>query len=292
LSAITVPASVEILGDRCFERCEDLATVTFERISNLKKIGEGAFAFSAIRSITLPASVNEIDGSAFMGCRLEAVAIDPGNQRFIVRGRTLLTSDGTEIVRFFGIEGEIIVGKEVEVLQKSCFESFWQLRELRIERGSKLRRICRSALSGCNSLRSIVVPASLSEIEDFALKECIGLEYFRVPEDAILRKIGDEAFAGCTCLKFFYFPKNVESIGKNCFQKCPSLSRLRFGSGDTLKRIVGDTALDEALEHLGFSDIWGLFRIEVEEDVSDLSFPGWIPVANEGSHLTLASDSS
>jgi hypothetical protein len=67
LSAITVPSSVEILGDRCFEHCTDLVTVTFEEKSKLKKIGERAFACSSIRSYTIPASTNEIDGSAFAG---------------------------------------------------------------------------------------------------------------------------------------------------------------------------------------------------------------------------------
>jgi hypothetical protein len=55
---------------------------------------------------------------------------------------------------------------------------------------------------------------------------------------------------------------------------------------------VRDITLDEALEHFGVIDICGLFRIEVEEAVSDLSFPGWISVADASSHLTLARDFS
>jgi hypothetical protein len=55
--------------------------------------------------------------------------------------------------------------------------------------------------------------------------------------------------------------------------------------------IVRDTTLDEALEHLGFTDISNLIRIEVENDGSDLSFPGWVSLADESSQLTLAPDS-
>jgi hypothetical protein len=120
----------------------------------------------------------------------------------------------------------------------------------------------------------MLLPASLSEIDDFAFKECIGLEYFRVEEDAILTKIGQELFAGCSSLGSFYVPKTVEEIGENCFKKCPSLSRLWFGSGDTLKSLVRDMTLDAALERLGVSDVSGLFRIEVDEDCADLMFPG------------------
>jgi hypothetical protein len=225
-----------------------------------------------------------------VGCPLEAIAIAPGNQNFIVRGQSLLTSDGTEIVIYFGFEREIFVPREVEVLQKSCCESLEHLTELVFEGESKVRRIGRSAISGCDSLISIVVPASVIEIEESAFKDCIGLEECSIHRNAILVKIGQEAFAGCCCLRSFYVPKSVEGIEENCFKECPSLSLLEFGCGDTLKKIVGDTTLDEALEHLGFTEITSLFRIKIEEDDSTLSFPGWIHVADDGSHLILARD--
>jgi hypothetical protein len=123
-----------------------------------------------------------------------------------------------------------------------------------------------------------------------AFKECIGLESCSVHKDAHLTKIGQEAFAGCSCLRSFSVPKKVEGVGAKCFAECPSLSRLKFGSGATLKRILRDRTLDEALEDLGFIEISGLFRIEVEEDGSDLSFPGWIRVPGASSHLTLRRD--
>jgi hypothetical protein len=40
------------------------------------------------------------------------------------------------------------------------------------------------------------------------------------------------------------------------------------------EKTVGDLTLDEALEHLGVGEIWSLFRIEGEEDGSNVSFPG------------------
>jgi hypothetical protein len=80
--AITVPSSVEILVDRCFSDGGALTTIIFEEPSKLKKIGERAFAGSSIESSTIPASVNEIDGSAFMGYPLKEIDVDPGNRRF------------------------------------------------------------------------------------------------------------------------------------------------------------------------------------------------------------------
>jgi hypothetical protein len=53
---------------------------------------------------------------------LEAIDIDPGNRGFIVREKTLLTSDGTEIFKYFGLKRKVFVPLGVEVLQNSCFE--------------------------------------------------------------------------------------------------------------------------------------------------------------------------
>jgi hypothetical protein len=256
LRAITVLSSVEVLGDRCFKSCGSLSKVTFEEPSRLRKIGERAFAFCKIGSITIPSSISEVDGSAFVGCPLDEIDIAAGNRRFIIDKNTLLTSDGTAIVRCFGFGGEIFVPSDVDVLQKSCFESLKHLTALIFENGSKLRKICRSALSGCDSLRSIVLPASVTEIEEFAFKGCTRLEECSIHKAALLTTIGEEAFAGCCCLRSFYVPKSVERIGEDCFKECPSLSRLRFGSCDRLKLIVRDRPLNEALEYLGFTDIW------------------------------------
>jgi hypothetical protein len=131
------------------------------------------------------------------------------------------------------------------------------------------------------------VPASVTEIEGFAFKGCTGLEHCLINQNSNLVEIGDEAFAGCRCLRSFYFPKKVARIGANCFRECHSLFRLKFGSGDTLSRIVRDLTLDEALDDLGIIEISSMFGIEVDDDCLDLSFPLWISVSDESSQLTI-----
>jgi hypothetical protein len=152
LRAVSVPSSVEILGDRCFENCPLLQKVTFEEPPRLKKIVSRAFARSRLQSFTIPALTNEIDGSALVQCPLEEIDIDTWNQMFIVRGNTVLTSDVIEIVKAFGVKGGIHVPSDFEILQKSCFELLRGMTELSIESVSKLRRISRSALTDCDSL--------------------------------------------------------------------------------------------------------------------------------------------
>jgi hypothetical protein len=190
-------------------------------------------------------------------------------------------------VRCFGRELEVHVPERVEILGKSCFESSNYFERIVFEPGSRLRQIGPSAFSGCEFLTSIAIPASIEVIQDSAFKKCDGLEERLVDEDVVLVKIGKEAFADCRSLRSFYFSKSVREVVESCFIRCDPLHLLVFGSGGSLKRVVGDATLDEALEHIGFDDISSLFKIDVNEDGADLNFSGWISVGDSGSTMLL-----
>jgi hypothetical protein len=286
LRGLAVPASVEIIGDRCFQNCSRLCRVTFEGISRLRRIGGLAFSGCNIDAITIPASTRECDGSAFLGCPLIEMHVEPGSVNFAVSGNFLTTADGREIVKCFGFEREVIVPKTVEVLGRSSFEACTHIERVVFENGSNLRRIAPSALSGCESLTDIEIPASVEIIEEVAFRKCHGLEQCLIGEDGNLRMIQPDAFAECHTLRSFNLPRGIQVVGNNCFQKCGSLFRLGFGSGESLMKIVGDAPLDEALEQLGFRDIASAFRIEVQQGGSELNFPGWVLVDDGSGHLT------
>jgi hypothetical protein len=285
-----VPSSVETISDRCFENIREMETITFSNASKLKRIGERAFAGSRLASITIPASTEEIDGSAFVGCPIETIRLASGSRHFRLDGDLLVTSEGTEIVRYFGRELKVIVPKQVEILGKSSFEECNQIEELLFENGSKLLRINRSALSGCKSLLRISIPASVEIIESAAFKGCEGVECCVVAENANLVRIANEAFAGCCSLRAFYVPRSVEFIGENCFKSCVSLRRLRFVSGSSLKRLIGNSTLDDGLETFGLGEITILMRIEIEDGEMPDDIGSWSSVPDSRSHLTLVQD--
>ena len=61
LTSVTIPASVTTLGNYAFSECKELTSVTFEAGSQLKSIGQRAFAgTAALKTLTLPASVTSI----------------------------------------------------------------------------------------------------------------------------------------------------------------------------------------------------------------------------------------
>jgi hypothetical protein len=127
-------------------------------------------------------------------------------------------------------------------------------------------------------------------MEEAAFKDCSGLEGCVVAENAKLQRIEKEVFSGCSSLRSFDIPLNIELIGENCFQKCHSLRRLGFASRDSLKRLVGDSMLDEVLETFGLDEISGLFRIEIDDGGVSFDFPGWSFVADGLSRPALVPD--
>jgi hypothetical protein len=263
-----------------------MATIRFEEVSRLRRIGEYAFVNCRLNSIRIPASVEEIDGSAFVGSLCLAIEVAAGRRNLTIQGDLLTTADGTKLVRYIGRNHDIIVPNTIEILGKSCFESCNHVEKVVFEDGSKLRQIGPSAFTGCEFLRSIAIPASVEIIGDFAFRECDGLEELFLNQDGVLVTMGKEAFADCRSLRSFYFPKSVREVDKNCFTRCVSLHLLIFGSGVGLKNIVGDVLL-EALETIGFADISSLFEIEVNEEGVDLAFPGWVSVGDRGSTVVL-----
>jgi hypothetical protein len=166
LRAFSVPESVEVLGDGCFRWCSDMDTIAFEGSSRMRRIGEHAFSGCNLQSITIPQLTEEIDGSAFVNCPLIAIRVATGNLHFKIEGSMVVTSDGTGIVRYFGLDREIFIGNKFTILGKSCFEDCKHLDRINFEVGSTLERIDRAALRDCSSLPSIEIPATVTVLEE------------------------------------------------------------------------------------------------------------------------------
>jgi hypothetical protein len=154
LKAVNVPEPVEIIGPQCFEGCFGMGTIEFEAASRLERIGDRALAGCPLCLIIIPASTREIDGSAFVDCDLPSIRVASENENSRIEGNWLVTFDGTEILRYFGMD------PEVKVFVKSCMEGCKHLGGIDFEKGSELEQIDPAALRNYASLLEIVIPAS------------------------------------------------------------------------------------------------------------------------------------
>jgi hypothetical protein len=156
LASICVPASVEsisqtslpvLLGDPFLT----LENLTFESGSKLQKICTAAFRLASnVRSVCLPASLQEIGSEAFMDCRsLSRVTFESGSELRRI-----------EASAFYGCRAldALCFPSTVEFVGPSCFYDCVNLSTLIFETPSRLQEL--SSLPN-GSLRSVTIPDSV-----------------------------------------------------------------------------------------------------------------------------------
>ena len=255
LTSIEIPASVETIGASAFKGCSKLATVTFEKESQLKTIGGGSYssgAFSdctALTSIEIPASVETIEAAAFKGCsKLATVTFEKESQLKTIGGGSYSSGAFSDCTALTSIE----IPASVETIEAAAFKGCSSLATVTFEKGSQLKTIgggdfpsyYYGAFSYCSSLTSIEIPASVETIKASAFKGCSSLATVTFENGSQLKTIGggypsSGTFADCTALTSIEIPASVETIEAAAFKGCSSLATVTFEKGSQLKTIGG-----------------------------------------------------
>lgn len=97
--------------------------------------------------------------------------------------------------------------------------------------------IGKSALEGCDTLQSVVIPDSVTTIEFAAFQRCRNLTSAKLPNG--LRVIGQNQFNGCYKLSSVSIPNGVEEISSGAFSDCKSLTFVHIPSG---VKVIGQGA--------------------------------------------------
>ena len=87
------------------------------------------------------------------------------------------------------------------------------------------------AFANCDSLESVSIPDSVTEIGGYAFSECTSLKSINVPDS--VTRIGREAFSGCTSLKSINLPNSVTEMGGEAFNSCSGLESVNIPNGVT-----------------------------------------------------------
>ena len=84
ITSVTIPDSIEEIGQNSFNNCSALATVNISTASHLKKIGNNAFSGnSTLREIYLPIGMTELGDSVFNNCgAMERFIVSEGNTAY------------------------------------------------------------------------------------------------------------------------------------------------------------------------------------------------------------------
>lgn len=204
LQSITIPASVQSIGDSTFFSCLKLTSVTFAAGSNLRLIGNNAFAYTSVMSIDIPDNVLKIGNNAFEYClELEEVNISPNSS--------------------------------LEEIGSAAFKNAKSLKGIYIPDG--LSEIKASTFEGCDSLLTVEFSnnnKNLKKIGENAFRNCILLGSKLEGRDNLLTvqlpygvvHIEAGAFYGCRSMYGIKMQEQIKSIGINAFYNCTNLSNI------------------------------------------------------------------
>ena len=182
--------TVTSIGDRAFNGCDALTSVTFP--ATLTSIGDYAFfGCSALTSVTFPASLTSIGDYAFYNCEALTSVTFPAT----------LTSIGD--YAFSGCSALTSVDLSSTSLTSIGYETF----------------------RDCDALTSVAFPASLTSIGDYAFMYCDALTSVDLSSTS-LTSIGNYAFWECDVLTSVAFPASLTSIGYYAFKDCDALTNL------------------------------------------------------------------
>jgi hypothetical protein len=206
LETVNLPAAVSI-GIGAFSFCYTLETVSLPVVAT---IGGGAFAFCSLTMVNIP-SVTTIDGSAFQGCtalkaislpasltsiganpfigctNLTAITVAVANTKYKAENGKLLTKDGKTLIGWPTATGTVNL--------------------------SSITTVSGGAFYDCTGLTSVTLPATTS-IGYWAFESCTSLTSVTL---LAATSIGDWAFNSCTGLTSVTLPA-ATSIGEYAFR--------------------------------------------------------------------------
>ena len=240
LTSIEIPASVETIGASAFKGCSKLATVTFEKESQLKTIGGGSYssgAFSdctALTSIEIPASVETIEAAAFKGCSsLATVTFENGSQLKTIGGGSSYYGAFSDCTALTSIE----IPASVETIEASAFKGCSSLATVTFENGSQLKTIeggypSSGTFADCTALTSIEIPASVETIEAAAFKGCSSLATVTFEKGSQLKTIGG---GGSSYYGAFGQLKNLMTVDMSACTQVKTIGESAFDGDSELR---------------------------------------------------------
>ncbi len=208
---VTIPVSVETIGEGAFRDSQKLERVVFKKNSKLNEIKLSAFQNCvSLKSIAIPEGSEKIGANAFKDCSaLKSITV-PANVEL-----------STGVFDNCIIEEAAISADHINSIQNRAY-----LKTVVILGGVDIPR---EAFSGCTALTSITIPETVESIKDYAFYGCTSLSSVVIPGS--VASIGAAAFKDCESLAAITLPEKVTSISQSTFENCKKLESVSISTG-------------------------------------------------------------
>ncbi len=222
-SRYMLPEGVKGIASYCFYNHSELTHITLPQ--SLEVIGNCAFQKCSFDSIVIPDRVTTIQANAFMDCTyLESITV-PNSVHSVGSG----AMKNTKWLNNRSLSDVLYLGKVAYIFGNG---------KNHVTLYNDTRGIAGGCFSGSSALQSIVLPESLVTIGSSAFYRCKNLTSITIPDS--VTTIGDKAFYECESLSSATIGKGVTSIGKQAFYNCNYMQSLDIDNAVSLKTIKAE----------------------------------------------------
>lgn len=289
LASITIPSTIQSIGEDAFLECDGLKKVYVSSIEDwckidfpysdtnplsrgadlyvdnklvtdvtipdgVKSIGKYAFyGYSSLKSISFPSSIRSIGESAFYDCpnldEVYATNIEDWCKIKFEDTYSNPISYGSKIYIDGELATDITIPKGITKICDYAFANCETITNVVIP--NSVISIGDSAFNCCSNLKNISIPNSVVNIGKGAFSSCFNLEKVEIPDG--IKIIKDYTFTSCEKLNTIIIPQSVKKIGYLAFDSDRNLSNVLFkGSKSQWNSIDftdGNTNLVESVIH-------------------------------------------
>ena len=208
LESVTLPAGLTSLGNSCFYDCRNLASVTLPE--GITTLGVNCFyRCTSLTPVTLPEGIEELGYQCFYGCTsLESVVL-PGSLRTI----------GNNCFYDCSALKSVMFGGSIGALPEKCFYGCTSLESIALPEGVK--ELGENCFYRCSNLASVTLPESITRLADFCFAECTSLSSITLPNS--ITDMGFRCFFRCSGLESVTLSEGITLLPSNCFESCSSL---------------------------------------------------------------------
>ena len=246
LKSITIPGSIEYIGQYAFSGCEfsyidilDIASWCNVKLDNDAAYNPLSYTKTLlvngkrVKDLVIPDYIEKINDNVFGYCEFLTSVVIPNSVKSI--------GDGA----FAGCSGidTVTIGNSVASIGANAFFNCTELKSVNI---LDLASWCRIDFDGQSLLsnrphlylngkeiKDLVIPDSIVEIKDYAFKSSC-LTSITIHDKVI--RIGESAFGDCGELKSVTLGNSVKTIGEFAFADCGELKSVTLGNSvETIK---------------------------------------------------------